>query len=313
MIDANCVRVNSDYELMLFHRQNGSPAMNFALEYLAFFLQELPILTAKEYSPSYLRMISELTGKNPKTVRQGKPLNWWGPLLNLEREKWLNSKLTSFALSLNEGWTEGKILSREEIFHLNPERPMIVKDPFNMSGKGMIVIRPGEAVHLPAKMQGQLIVEPYLKRTNDFSHFVFPDGRVICYENLVDEKFQYKGTLFSSFGDFSISSLSFFQEVMPQKWTKFEEHLAKIIHHYGDDALYGYSIDSFIHEVASEKEIYPLCEVNARRTMGLMAFELGNIFQRKGKVALSLKAPIFSDAVKISPDDVLFDVFLSFG
>ncbi|MFL5785389.1 MAG: hypothetical protein ACJ76H_12300, partial [Bacteriovoracaceae bacterium] len=152
---------------------------------------------------------------------------------------------------------------------------------------------------------GELIVEPLLKRSHDFSHYVFPDGKVIRYENLVDERFQYRGTVIAD-------ELSFAGEVEKNEWTQFESRLEKIIHYYGKDSLYGYSVDSFVYEKNGEFLIYPLCEVNARRTMGRLAWEFSQLLGMGRKTALTLKQPLFKDAIRLSPDGVLFEIYLSF-
>ncbi len=312
MTAIDCIKVNADYESVLFYGKQGPPAINEALEFFAFYLQDFPVLSIKTYNDEYLSHVRKLSGRNPSTVKMGKARNWWGPLTNPQKEKWMNSKLTSFELSLKEGWVKGNILGREEILKLDPAERLLVKDPFNMSGRGLIVLEPGKNVTLPASMSGQLIVEPLLKRTNDFSHFVFPDGKVICYENLVDEKFQYRGTLFSSLTDFTLESLSFFQNVPKAEWQNFENFLKIIRNHYGNDSEFGYSIDSFVYENGNQLKIFPLCEINARRTMGLMAFELVKILGRGKKAALTLKQPLFKDAIRLSPEGVRFDIYLSF-
>jgi hypothetical protein len=240
-------------------------------------------------------------------------MNWWGPLTHPEKERWLNSKLTSFELSLREGWSSGAILPRETVLALEPEKKLLIKDPFNMSGKGMVILEPKKMVMLPQSMQGKLIVEPLLNRKKDFSHFIFPDGSVICYENLVDEKFQYRGTIFSDTKNFKADSLSFYSELSPEKWNNFYLQLEKIKSHYGNDAEYGYSVDSFVYEDDhGELQIFPLCEVNARRTMGLIAYELTKVLAPGTKSALTLKVPLLKNAIKLSPENVRFEIYLSF-
>lgn len=312
MATIDCIRVNADYESVLFHGRSGPPVMNQALEFLAFYLQDLSVQTSKEYDPGFLEKVRSLTGRNPQTTKNGNPRNWWGPLENPEREKWMNSKLTSFKLALSHGWTEGGIYSREELLKLHPEKPYLVKDPFNMSGKGIIPIRPGENNSLPAALTGELISEPLLNRKFDFSHFIFPDGRTICYENLVDDRFQYRGTLFSSLEDFTISSLSFHDQVSSARWKEFLTRLEIITKHYGDPSPYGFSVDSFVYEKDGELFIHPLSEVNARRTMGLVAYELVKILGRGKRAALTLKKPHFKDAILLSPESVKFEIYLSF-
>lgn len=312
MVKVDCIRVNVDYESVLFHGRSGPPVMNQALEFLAFYLQDFPVLTTKKYSPEFLEKVRNLSGRNPATTGSGNARNWWGPLENPEREMWMNSKLTSFRLSLSQGWTEGGIYSRDQLLYLSLEVPSLIKDPFNMSGKGIIAVSPGENLSLPGALSGELILEPLLERKYDFSHFIFPDGKMICYENLVDEKFQYRGTRFPSMKDFTVQSLSFYKQLSPEKWEEFLSRLGTVRSHYGDPSPYGYSVDSFVYEKNGDLLIHPLCEVNARRTMGSVAFELAKKLGQGQEVALTLKKPLFKNSILLSPENVRFEIYLSF-
>jgi hypothetical protein len=311
MAKIDCIKVNADYEMTLFHGKSGPAFVREALEFLAFYLQDLPVLTSKEYSQEYLTHVRKISGRNPKIVGKGQPLNWWGPLTDPIREKWLNSKLTSFRLALEHGWTEGQILSREEILSMTPDRDVLVKDPHGMSGKGLITLRADSPVVLPQSLQGDLIVEPLLNRMYDFSSFVFPDGKVITYQNLVDSKFQYRGSLFSSPENFTETALGFYPELAREEWKKYSDAV-KIIRQYYGETPYGFSIDSFVYEVNGKKRIHVLSEVNARRTMGFIGYELMKLTHKGKKTALTLKKPYFGDFVLLSPPNSLFEIYLSF-
>lgn len=311
MATVDCIKVNADYESVLFHGRPGPLAVNRALEFLPLYFQNLPVLTTHEYSSTFLEHVQQVSGREPRLTKTGNPLNWWGPLKDLERERWMNSKLTSAELSTKQGWSRTKILSRDEVMNLNITEELLVKDPFGMSGKGIVSLHPDKKVTLPGSMEGQLIVEPLLKRSHDFSHYVFPDGKIICYENIVDERFQYRGTILSP-DDLTITSLSFYEHISPDSWKSFQKQLQEIREHYGDESAYGYSIDSFVYEENGEFKIYPLCEVNARRTMGSVAYEFMRLLGKGRKTALTLKSPYFKDFIKLSPEGVLFEIYLSF-
>lgn len=303
MDSIDCIKVNADYESVLFHGR-PAPVANRALEFLAFYLQDLPVLTDVSYDQNYLLKVEELTGRKPHTVKKGHALNWWGPLTDLERERWLNSKITSTELSIAEGWTEAKIVTKAEAQKIRSEKEMIIKDPFGMSGRGLVTNSPDKEIHLPKALPEILIVEPKLNRKYDFSHFIFPDGRMIRYENIVDEKFQYRGTIIDK-------TLSFSSLVAESEWKKFETALKRIRDFYSNVQPYGYSVDSFVYEEKGELKIYPLCEINARRTMGSLAYEFSNILGKERKSALSLKQPVFSNATKLSPEGSFFDIYFS--
>lgn len=305
----NCVRVNADYEQVLFHGNPGPAAMNEALEFLAFYLQDLPVLSAGHYPDAYLSEIGRLTGRIPQILRSGNHRNWWGPLEDLPRERELNSKLTSAALAQREDWSRGRIVAAREVQGMRVEEATVLKDPFGMSGRGIFLFQKGEEIRLPRSSAGSLILEPYLERKYDFSHFIFPDGRMICYENLIDGKFQYRGTIIRP--GLGLSSLSFYPSLQERDWAEFSLRLERIRDFYGDPSPYGYSVDSFVYASGTGLRIHALAEVNFRRTMGLCAFELARLLSPEKVCALTLKAPLFGHAIRLSPPGVRFEIYFS--
>lgn len=309
----DCLKVNADYESVLFHGRPGPVIMNQSLEYLPFFLEELPLLTAKSYSQEYGEFVESVSGKFPRTVTSGKFLNWWGPLQNLAKERELNSKVTSFQLALKNGWSRGAILSRKDLLEFSSDERMLIKDPFGMSGKGLEVLEPGERFKKSGKAEDVFLIEPLLERSYDFSHYVFPDGKIVAYENMVDERFQYRGTRFPVIRNPQISSLSFFDQVPSAGWGEFQERLKAIISHFGTGHTTGYSVDSFVYLENGEFKIHALSEINARRTMGVTAYELCSRYaagEISGSLTLNMKEG--SRSLKLSPEGVRFDLFLNF-
>jgi hypothetical protein len=79
-----------------------------------------------------------------------------------------------------------------------------------------------------------------------------------------------------------VENFSFYQKVSPETWKKFSSNLEKIIHHYQEMSqglhLFGFSLDSFIYRENDESKIRTLSEVNFRRTMGRVAYELAARF-----------------------------------
>lgn len=267
------LKINADYESVLFHGRPSSKA-NETIEFLAFFLDSRPILTSKNYSSEYLNHVESITGARPQTMKSGEALNWWGALKDIELERILNSKITSFELALREGWTEGSILSPKELMATSVNEVHLIKDPFGMSGRGFYKLVPGEELKLPVEIKTPVIIEPILKRRFDFSHYVYPDGRVIAYQNMVDERFAYKGSIIEDKFSAKIQNLEFYNLISRDLWDKFESHLEIIQEHYTKAKPYGYSIDSFIYDEEGKLLIHTLSEVNVRKTMGMLAHEL---------------------------------------
>ncbi|HXH76711.1 MAG TPA: hypothetical protein VNJ08_17200 [Bacteriovoracaceae bacterium] len=276
------ILVNADYEIELFQGKKGSSLINKSLEFLALFLCDNPLFTRNTYPSEYLDHVEKLTGHRPVLVKSGPASNWWGPLKNIEHERWMNSKLTSAELDLAHGWSEDLQIIREskDRARVKVPRQLLAKDAFGMSGMGLKAIRSIEDLH--AIKSFPTILEPLLNRTHDFSHYLFPDGKCIAYQNLVDNKFQYRGTIFKNHLDPVANQLSFKHLLSDAMWYEFNQALMIIKTHYMQKPLEtGFSVDSFVYEEAGKHKIHILCEVNYRRTMGRVAYELAGRFAKE--------------------------------
>lgn len=270
------IRVNADYETELFTGGPGPKGINETIEFLAFFVTEDELLTQKEYPKDYLDYVERLTGHRPVIKNTGKATNWWGPLAHREKEQRLNSKITSTELALKEGWVEDAFVIRNhsEIPNLKKNREYLVKSPFEMSGRSFTLIKNWEE---NTSYKHPLIVEPFLSRKFDFSFYKIKEGTEIFYENLVDSKFQYKGSVFKNQGK-DLSDLSFYSKVSSEEWKKYLKAKDIIVSHFDSDIRPGFSADSFIFEENNELKIHILSEINARRTMGITTYEIGKKF-----------------------------------
>jgi hypothetical protein len=267
-------KVNADYESVLFRGQIGSPALIHSLEFLYFFLETDALLTDKNYSEDYLDYVEQISGHKPCLVKKASSIsNWWGECKDLEKERWWNSKITSAEFLLTKGWIKDLYILKNEndLSQLNSLKKYLFKDPFLMSGQKFQTNKE----NLVWNKEKILIVEPLLKRLYDFSTYIFPDRKMIVYENLVDERFQYKGSYFNHIHSATLQKLSFYPQINHALWDQFQNQLLEIIAFYSSkENRMGYSVDSFVFEDDGIK-LYPLCEVNYRRTMGRIAYELG--------------------------------------
>jgi hypothetical protein len=261
------IKVNADYESVLFQNKQ-LPAVNEALEFLAFFIDPRPVQTRKKYAPEYFDYIEALIGRRPATVVDGSIENWWGPLQNIELERKLNSKEMSAKFSEDAL----VISSLDELPDLSDKKVYLAKNPYGMSGQNFCKVEEGRLENLERLLKnGKVVIEPFFDRVYDFSHYVFPNGIKICYENIVDQKFQYRGTVFQNYTHPSRENLSFSSLV---EWNKFDLKLEEIIQHYQTEMKSGFSVDSFVYRENGELKIRAISEVNYRRTMGQTAFEL---------------------------------------
>lgn len=325
-------KVNADYELALFHNMLGPQKLNQALEFFPLFLSDRPVLSSKKYSETYLSYIEGISGNKPQFVIQGKTENWWGDLKNIDLEKKLNSKELSAQLMIDEKWCEDtQIINSIHELKIKPNKQYLAKDPYGMSGQNFVVFTKGEEGKLPqAKL---LIIEPLFERKWDFSHYVFND-QVICYENVVDERFQYKGSLFQDISATNVQNLSFYSEISREEWDKFQQALKRIIAFYKEaGAPHSYSIDSFVYKTPTGYKIRFLSEINYRRTMGRTAYELSLKYAgEKSWSLMILGKPLKEDdpfhyiqnkieavkwnneskegVIQLSPGDSRFEIFL---
>lgn len=323
------IRVNIDYESELFHGNGGGPGFNQTLEFFGFFLDERPVYTTKQYSADYLSYVHSVTGQMPQTISSGDYLNWWGALKDRELEKKLNSKMTSTELVIQNKWCEETYLLKtiKDFPSLEKDKSYIAKSPYEMSGRSFRLIDPLKTEENflwaeKALQKSPLIIEPFFNRKWDFSHYVFPDGKVICYENKVDEKFQYKGSVFHNEAQ-SVENLSSYASLEKSEWDKFQNALQVIIAHYKNSKMNsGFSIDSFVYEEDGKLKIRFLSEVNYRRTMGQTAFELGERYGKEFSWRALFITKSFGDFLKLqktlsslenililSPGDTRFDLF----
>jgi hypothetical protein len=334
-------RMNADYELELFLGKRGSPIINESLEFLLFFLESDPVYSSKKYEKEYFDYVEQMTTRRPQLTTSGDFENYWGTLKNIERERWWNSKITSTKLIIDRGWCSDTFIinNKNDLSLIDPNKTYLIKDPFGMSGQKFSVIGPQlsmsekELIFNTFLNRGMFILEPFLKRVYDFSHYVYPNGKIIFYQNFIDQKFQYRGTYFHHLRKSEPESLIFYSGIENSEWSenkkKWDEIHTFLSQHENQS---GYSVDSFVYLEDGKNKIRPMSEINYRRTMGRVAFEIAEKFSMTHHWSANLivrnlnpKIPIWkkindsslskrSDlkVIGLSPGDTRFDmVFIS--
>lgn len=320
------LKVNADYEIQLFEKRAAPDIINQSLEFLALYLEEAPLSSIKKYADEFLDHVESITGKRPVITKEISSVNWWGDLKNLSLETRLNSKEFTAAFS-----PESLVVTSLDEIRTEADKIYLAKNPFGMSGQNLIIFRKGEESKLSPLLEktGKLVIEPLYERVHDFSHYVFPDGGMISYENIVDKNFQYKGTIFNNLKEPSVESLSFYKDVSSEEWEGFHKHLHLIIDEVrqaGGES--GFSVDSFTYHSREGLKLRCACELNYRKTMGMMAWMLSQKYSKKNSslfiLGKSLKRKdAFSyiqkmvkeipDCLYLSPGDTRFDMFLISG
>lgn len=312
------IKFNADYEAVLFNNK-PAPVINQALEFLAFFVDDRPLITHKKYAEEYLEYVTAITGRKPILKKEGNFENWWGKLENLSLERRLNSKIESSQLLIDQKWcTHTHIIHAPEELQNLDDRIYLGKNPFGMSGQNFVTFNKCTPNKLePLLKYGAVIVEPLFDRKYDFSHYVFPDGKCICYQNLVDDKFQYRGTIFKDHKNPTIENLKFYSEISQHEWNKFKEQMEVVIHHYRSlGAVDGFSIDSYVYEERGELKIRVMSEINYRRTMGLVSYLLAEKYAEGewcvfilGKTSQHHSIPVDKTLIQLSPGDSRYEMF----
>ncbi len=317
------IKVNADYEITLFENKSAPKLINQSLEFLALYLENRPLVTDKHYTQNFLDHVTRISGSVPSFSAEKDFENWWGSLKNIPLEKKLNSK--EFSARFTPGV---QIISHVSDLQLGEGQTYLAKNPYGMSGQNFLkFIKNQETELLPLlKKSKRLLVEPFLDRKKDFSHYVFSDGTFIAYENLVDHHFQYKGTIFRNLHAPSLESLSFYHEIDKSEWDQFETEFNSIREAMKrEGATGGYSVDSFTFFEEGKLKIRTCSEINYRKTMGLVAWLLSKKYANNGDSTMLLlgqslkvsgsfelieeKIKKIEGCLQLSPGDTRFEIF----
>lgn len=313
-------RFNADYETELFHGVTAPPVINQSLEFLYLYLEDAPLYSTKKYSDEFLKHVEEISGHKPEIVSKGNFENWWGPLTNLSLEQRVNSKEMSAQFI-----PDAFIASSASQLKISADKKYLAKPLSEMSGRGFCVFDNSNKTQLDElfRKSGKLLIEPFLDRRFDFSHYILPE-RDIVYENIVDSRFQYKGTTFRNLHEPTIESLSFYEKVSKEEWTRFKQTLEQIKGFY---AFINYSVDSFVYSEDGILKVRAITEVNVRKTMGYIAWKLSEKYAKTSGWSQFLLARqkaknSFSEMKKkadslgvlyLSPGDTRFEIFFVFA
>jgi hypothetical protein len=311
-------KVNLDYEAYLFDlNYNGNSQKSIKLikefEYVYFLTQnEKSILkNYQNYDADYLSLLSGFGFKIPDFNPDEKQyINWWGQQLNKELEGKLNSKLTSAGIALKNKWGmfDGAIvqsnIEANEWIKSFTHKQWILKNPFGVSGSG-------HAIYQGQTFVGTYLLEPIHERLFDIgTTFEMINGKLsnmFMVENVNSKNGSFKGGV-------AAKSVTTFKNYILQKYnfdlTELEtitQEIFKIYSELGANA--NIQIDSFVYRHNDTYKLYPLVEVNYRKTMGLV---LNNLAQKINEKLVEWKVTHTDDYeknsnwIKISPKENRF-------
>jgi hypothetical protein len=211
---------------------------------------------------------------------------WYYQSISREQYHQLNSKV-AWNLFLNDlKLRDGKNIfdsADEVIKHLKAQdRSWLFKSDQGFSGKGHSVLGPDGPFDQLANFAFPVVGEPLEKRVDDFSIFLSPYKKLkIFYRNMIDQRFQYKGTVIKSTlindGNAFLESLGLSNEASQRFLTTLkliESRLPGFVSKMAPNTVWGGSIDSFTYENGGRLQAHPGCEFNFRRTMGLVSYLL---------------------------------------
>lgn len=328
-------KINLDYESYLFdkHFDENSLATqkkNREFEYVFFLVNNLAckLQNVRPYSTSYLAHLKNDGFTIPELVRTSTDgVEWWGHNDDFELAKKLNSKFTSveIAKANNWGFDQGCLVAdetslRNHILHNSLIQNWILKQPHGFSGIGHYKFLAADVFEsrFKYKFSGITLLEPFYER-------VFDIGTTIILKNgAVQDWFMvenYNSQSGSFRGGAGAADKKLFKDFIQSKYafdlSSLESVILKIAQKYQQlGATKNIQVDSFVYRENGVLKLYPLVEVNYRKTMGLvihaLAEKLGEnrviewlIYNKKETAQADL-----TNLIKISPEDNHFSSFV---
>lgn len=321
-------KVDLDYEALLFdpnYKEDSGANQKIIREFeFVFFLieKEKSILkNIKSYERKYLDHLKNLGFVIPEfnpTATQYE--YWWGHHHNLEIEKKLNSKLTSAMVAKENHWGfhEGAIIEtleqlKDHLKKFSHRREWIMKRPHGFSGIGHYQFNSDtldESV-INKILSEKVLLEPVYERVFDIgTTFVVKNGaieRQFMVENFNSDKGSFKGGA-------GTSDVGKFKKYIYEKYRYSLDELEKTTQQIAQSYLKmgaesNIQIDSFIYKEDGELKLYPLVEVNYRKTMGLVIQSLADKYKDAQWIEWKIESvknlktnPFDSSWIKLSPE-----------
>lgn len=332
-------KVDLDYESFLFdpnYIENSGPSQKIIREFeYIFFLvnkESCRLKNIRTYDKNYLNKLARLGFVVPELDPEAKSAeSWWGHRHNYSLEQDLNSKITSaeIAKKFNWGLFSGAIVSNVEELSAHVEnnptyKNWIIKRPHGFSGIGHYTFSSDNINKfiLGKILTTPVLLEPQHQRVFDIgTTFVVVDGmikRQFMVENFNSSQGGFKGGA----GSDTVNKFKkYIQDKYQYNLDELEEITRKIAQEYlNRGAVSNIQIDSFVYLENNEMKIYPLVEVNYRKTMGLVIQTLADSYPDASRVEWIVKSQkeIAEDSdfynrgemTRLSPDGTHFQTYL---
>jgi hypothetical protein len=331
-------KVDLDYESYLFDTSYSEDLPLYQkiireFEYIFFLVNKdtCVLKNYRDYDKNYLNKLQGLGFVIPKLdPRAQNAKSWWGYRHNYALEQTLNSKITSAKVAQDNGWgfSQGAIVSKvEEVqMHLKlfPQyKNWIIKRPHGFSGIGHYQFESSNinSFILSKILVGEVLLEPLYKRVFDIgTTFAINDGiieRQFMVENFNSPQGGFRGGVGCSNVD---NFKKYIKETYSYDLQELEGITRKIANIYlKTGAIGNIQIDSFVYEEDGVLKLYPLVEVNYRKSMGLVIQSLADkstasrvewLVRTQKEIAEDKNFYLQGDIKRLSPDGTHFQTYL---
>ena len=332
-------KVDLDYESFLFdpnYLENSAPSQKIIREFeYVFFLinKESSVLkNIRNYDKNYLNKLAKLEFVIPKLDPEAKSAeSWWGHRHNYALEQDLNSKISSAQLAkkFNWGLFHGAVINNVDELSTHLEKNSqyknwIIKRPHGFSGIGHYTFSSDNINKfiLNKILTTPVLLEPQHQRVFDIgTTFIVKDGiiqRQFMVENFNSPQGGFKGGA-------GADTVDKFKKYIQVKYQYDLGDLEVITKKIADEylqmgAISNIQIDSFVYLEDNQMKLYPLVEVNYRKTMGLVIQTLADKYPEAKRVEWIVKSQkeIAEDSdfynrgemTRLSPDGTHFQTYL---
>lgn len=308
--------LNFDYEYELYDIDLPSVKRDVIcaeFDYLLFYLPlDGGVLLRRAISEEFYQSVPF---KHPYLTKRRDVTNYWGALENVEVERKLNSKIFSLEIEneLDINFCDKQLCRNKQELDLYIQRhkhqKLLYQHPSLFSGIGQGILDSSHCLK-----EFPLICSCHLHRRLDFGSVIYPDGNMIRYVNLVNQKGRYVGTILVPDDEFSFLVAQMVGkplEVVETVLTENLHHLYKVdkrVREEGANAPCQY--DSFLFDDGVLRS-YPLVEINYRKSMGQLFYQMNLVRQDHYCFFwLQLKSEsIIGVGEKLSPDGRRFSLF----
>ena len=319
-------RANFDYEYDLFKlpiSQKKRLAILSRLEYLYFFLElDFPLIVHREYPQKYIDFVEDRSGKKLSIIdksllcEEDKIHNLWGNLKNIHLEQKLNSKRFSIQVedSLQVNYSNRAVVEDYESFdnylRSNPF-DLIKQDLFLFSGLGQSELSIKGNLYKVKKKDFPFVLSRKLDRIFDLGISIKNNMIENISLNFVTKRGRYVGSLVfedkKKLYNFLVVVFSISKKIIEE----IEYEVGRIVSKVeSDTGVSDFQIDAFAYKSNSDIRLYPLCEINYRRTMGMWASR----YMRKNdlpfymfSLTLGKMNQDFSNINILSPENSMFN------